>query len=286
MPKPITENKKSATPTPPPFLGPIFEKNITPVIATGFNYQADEIAMHGVKNHGAIDFDVPRGTTILAPADGYYVATYGEYLTRLEDGSPRTMSLTDAIERSGRRRQNIRPPDKSNGPWSVYYGSYVIQGWHGKGRYTQFAHVEWANESIPYYPPTHVEDGDKKKTGDLAHNQIMQATVTEYRQGAAKFLKAGSVIGVVGSAGCGWGRRAYDDAKFAKDGRPDFRNGKYTYWCEPHLHFMVFGQRRPRSRKPSYLWDPFGIYGQIDAGYPAELRQWHTLPHSLWLKQD
>lgn len=78
-----------------------------PVIATGFNYHAEEIALHGVKIHNAIDMDLPRGTKILAPADGYYIATYGEVLLREKDGAPRMLSAAKAARAAG---QDINPP--------------------------------------------------------------------------------------------------------------------------------------------------------------------------------
>lgn len=258
---------------PEPFLGPVFESGVEPVIATGFNYHPAEIALHGVKVHNAIDFDAPRGTKILAPADGYYVATYGEFALKNEDGSARTLSLETAL-RDNPRNTDVKPPSKV-GEFPIFFGSYVIQGWHGKGRYTQFAHVDWVNPKIPYHAPVGLKDEGGKPTGDLAHSKALRASVSEYRKkSVAVRIKAGEVIGELGMTGCGWGRRCLSFAKIGKDGRPDFRGVDYTYYTEPHLHFMVFGKRVPKARKPSALWDPFGLYAQYDAGYPQAVKDW------------
>ncbi len=257
---------------PQPFLGPLFKRDVTPIIATGFNYHAGEIAVHRVKTHSAIDFDVPRGTEILAPADGYYLATYGEYLLRDKDGAPRMLSPHEALSRNPANK-DIRPPVGGK-PEKMFFGSFVVQGWHGKGRYTQYAHVDWVNPEIPYYPPRPLLGEDGAETGDLAHHAVLRAPVKTYRQsGVTKNLKAGTVIATVGMTGCGWGARCYDAAAFDGDRRPDFTRAAYTYYTQPHLHFAVFGPRAPRTRKP-VMYDPFGIYGEHNQGYPQSSRQW------------
>jgi len=268
---------------PQPFLGPLFEPGVEPIIATGFNYHAEEIALHGVKVHNAIDMDLPRGTKILAPADGYYIATYGEVLLRNRDGSPRMLSAK-AARAVG---QDINPPT-SDGEWPVYFGSFVVQGWHGRGRYTQSAHVDWVNPAIPYYPPVEVKDEHGRPSGDRRHSPMLRATVAEYRRpGAAAFLKAGEVIAEVGMTGCGWNKPCYDFARFEANGRPDFRGVSYPYYTTPHLHFAVFGRRASRGRNAP-AFDPFGIYGTFNDGYPASRADWsRAMPNAkhapLWL---
>lgn len=263
---------EASTPIPQPYLGSLFEAGVEPVIESGFHYHAAEIAIHGVKVHNAIDMNLPRGTKILAPADGYYIATYGETLIRNKDNLPRKLSLSEALE-TNPANKNINPPDDIN-EWEVFFGSYVIQGWHGKGRYTQYAHVDWVNPDIPFYRPQEVIDEQGHKTGDLKHSQMLRAPVAQYRKpGVATFIRAGEVIAEVGMTGCGWGKRCYDFAKLNNDGRPDFRGVDYTYYTEPHLHFAAFGRRAPYTRNAKLI-DPFGIYGDMNAGYPKQRSQW------------
>lgn len=283
----MEKTSATTTPVPAPFLGSVFEAGVEPVIATGFNYHPEYIALHGVRVHNAIDFDLPRGSRILAPADGYYVSTYGESLIHNHDGSPRKLSRGQALEKNP-VNEDINPPDDEQ-EWEVFFGSYVIQGWHSNGRYTQYAHVDWVVPAIPYYPPETIRN-DGNETGDLKHSSFLRALVSEYRKpGAAAFIKAGDVIAELGMTGCGWGQRCYDFAVLGADGRPDFRGVNYTYYLEPHLHFAAFG-RAPRTRTPK-TFDPFGIYGQFDEGYPKSRGQWHQRQPSakhqpLWLNQQ
>jgi murein DD-endopeptidase MepM/ murein hydrolase activator NlpD len=261
---------------PQPFLGPLFAPGVEPLIATGFHYTRREIEVHGVETHNAIDFDLPRGTPVLAPADGYYVATYGEVLIRDKHGEPVTRSLAEAKAGNPHNR-DFRPPQHGQ-RWPIYYGSFVVQGWHGRGRYTQYAHLDAVDPHIPYYPPSESEQGD------LHFSPTLRASVREYGSGRiGAWLKAGDRIGVVGMTGCGWGARCYDAASFDAADRPDFSRADYTYYTSPHLHFMVFGARRPRSRKPSAFWDPFGIYGDLYSGYPDHRSEWSAEAGALWL---
>lgn len=284
----VNAANEATTPIPQPYLGTLFEAGVEPVIATGFHYHKAEVAIHGVKVHNAIDMDLPRGVKILAPTDGYYVATYGEFLTRTDDGLPRRLSRHQALE-TNPVNSDVNPPDDT-GEWEVFFGSYVVQGWHGKGRYTQYAHVDWVNPAIPYYGPEEVTDENGNKTGDLKHSAMLRVPVAEYRKpDVAAFIRAGEVIAEVGMTGCGWGKRCYDFAKFDSDGRLDFRGVDYTYYTEPHLHFAAFGRRAPHTRNAKLI-DPFGIYGDMNGGYPKQRSQWHIrqpkAQHKpLWLEQ-
>jgi murein DD-endopeptidase MepM/ murein hydrolase activator NlpD len=258
--------------TPEPFLGPLFEQEVEPKIEAGYLYSPEETAMHGISRHGAIDFGLPRGTAVLAPADGWAVCTYGE-VQLTQQGEPRLIGLPEATKHTPRELLSI--PDLPGTSWPAWYGSFVVQIWHGQGRYTQLAHVDWVREDIPYFAPTVTEKGD------LSHNQILRATVDELRQ-VGRFVKQGEVVAQVGMTGCGWGMRSFEFAEVAADGRPDFRSSHYWYWDQPHLHFMVFGARRGKARRPESVWDPFGLYSNDRQQYPMHCGQWPKVRHSLW----
>src|SRR5690242_8756412 len=83
--------------TPLPFLGPLFEPGVEPVIEAGYLYSPEESGMHGISRHNAIDFGLPRGTVVLAPADGWAVCTFGE-VQLTHDGEPRLIGLAEATK--------------------------------------------------------------------------------------------------------------------------------------------------------------------------------------------
>jgi murein DD-endopeptidase MepM/ murein hydrolase activator NlpD len=170
----------------------------------------------------------------------------------------------------------LRPPENSATGWPAWYGSYVVQIWHGQGRYTQYAHVDWVRPDIPYFPPATDEHGN------LMHNAVLRAPVKQL-MAQGKRVRRGELLALSGMTGCGWGFRCYDTAALTIDSRPDFRNSDYTYWDQPHLHFMVFSARAGKARRPRQLWDPFGLYGDVSAGYSEIPTDWSLTPHSLWL---
>lgn len=263
---------------PKPFLGKLFQDDVKPTITTGYKYTKEEISIHGVENHRAIDFDVVRGTEVLAPCDGWYVATSGEGLLLEEDGKPKKLSVAKA-RKNNPIYANINPPQKT-GTWPIYFGAYTVQGWHGHGRYTQYLHLDSTNKKIPYYKPT-----IDKESKEIQNSDILRVTVDTYKKSAkAVFLTKGESIGNAGMTGCGWGKPSYDYAKFLPDGRPDFSEVDYPYYTNPHLHFAVFGKRVPRSRNTVKMYDPFGIYGVAGQRYPKLSTDWSKLPNSLWLE--
>ncbi len=281
-------NPSDSLEAPRPFLSKLFDDAVQPFIAAGFYYQDVEVAMHGVKSHRAIDFNVPRGTTVYAPADGWYVATFGERLLTDDKGQPKHISAKHA-ETVNNSSDLTYPTAKQ--PWPAYFGSYTIQGWHGQGRYTQYGHMDWVNEEIPYFAPLRATsdlDLDRSRfirqelAEDLLFHPVLRANLKEYKSQAA-FLQQGQILGVSGATGIGWNETSYDRAEMAEDGRPDFRQAAYTHYDAPYLHFMVFGRRYGTSRAVKDFWDPFGIYGTV-AEYPQNKDAWPHLVNSLWLE--
>lgn len=262
---------------PAAFLGPLFEPGVVPIIAAGYYYRDIEVAMHGVSSHRATDFNVPKGTAILAPADGWYVASYGERLLTGDNEQP--LFISDKQAEAVNNSSDLSYPSAKQ-PWTAYFGSYTIQGWHGQGRYTQYGHLDWVDETIPYFARLKKAGCRRPEADDLLFDPIFRAPVKDFRSKAA-FLKKGQVLGVSGATGIGWNERTYDKANFNHDGRPDFRGANYTHYDAPHLHFMVFGRRYGKKRSVKDFWDPFGIYGTIK-DYPRNISAWPELENSLW----
>jgi murein DD-endopeptidase MepM/ murein hydrolase activator NlpD len=256
-----------------PFLGSIFSPDTNPFISAGFEYDSKEKATHGVQKHQAIDFDVPRGTTVYAPTDGYYVATFGEILLEEESGIPRLVSVKKA-KAGNPYSEELRPPAK-NGEWPIWFGGLFIQGWHKNGMYTQYGHLDWVDPLIPYYPPSAHET-------NLLYSEVLKIDPHEYKKPeVAVFLKAGTPIATTGMTGMGWGPRSFDFAALDKNERPDFSTAQYTHYTSPHLHFAIFGPR-DSSGEPTEYFDPFGVYGTLSDAYPTKLSDWKKFKTSLW----
>lgn len=256
-----------------PFLGKLFSEEVKPFISAGYEYDEKEKATHGVEEHRAIDFDVPRGTIVYAPADGYYVATFGEVLVEDEPGSPRLVSVTKA-KADNPYSSDLRPPAKS-GKWPIWFGGLFVQGWHKNGLYTQYGHLDFVESIIPYYAPTAYET-------NLLYSPVLKADPSEYKRSeVAVFLKAGTPLGRTGMTGMGWGPRSFDFAALSSDERPDFSTAQYTHYTSPHLHFAVFGPRGSNG-EPTEYFDPFGVYGTLNDEYPKTVAEWKKFKMSLW----
>lgn len=272
---------KRSMKVPKPFLGPIFEPEAKVTHLAGFLYEQGERELYGVP-HGANDYAAEYDTPVLLAADGYAVRSYGTFLVRNPDGTPRLLGRDDIGSLALPELPAAYPEGK--GPWPVWYGSYLVQVWHPGIGYTQYAHLSWAREDIPWYAPKPIGDD-----GDLAHNPILRARVRAYADRReprihgtlsstrrAIFLKAGTVLGGVGTAGMSWGRVGERDIDLApKDtrGAPEFRGRRFPSIDTPHLHLAVMGPRAAGTRKPP-LWDPHGLYADRPQ-YPATRGDWH-----------
>lgn len=225
-----------------PFLARPFPPEAEASITTGWLYEEEEKAIHGVHEHQAIDFDAPRGTPVLAAHDGWAIATYDEFPLIEEDGNSRTLDGEP-----------------------IYFGAgLVVQVWHGRGRYTQYAHLNSVTDAIPFYEPAEQEDALRPEN--------LRVPVARYgKQVVAARVQTGEPIGTVGMTGMGKSRRTYDDWKAD---RP------YTGYAPDHLHFAVFSRRRDKART-AVRYDPFNIY-QTAEHYPQEYREWSELSGTLW----
>ena len=228
------------------FLSSPLPDDVPYVISAGWEYEPKEIAIHGIKAHEAIDFRVPRGTPVHAAADGWAIATFEETSLRCADGSSR----------------------RYRGKTVWYGGGLLIQVWHGRGRYTQYLHLERVNAGIPLSSPIHRADGSV-----VPNIRALRAAVSGYpRMRTARYVRRGDVIGYVGCTGLGWGAPTYTSWR---------RGVAYRSWDKPHLHFTVLGRRAPRTREAQRV-DPFGVYGRASR-YPRKPTRWPMRSRSLWL---
>lgn len=188
-------------------------------ISEGWDYSEEEEAIHGFEGHGAIDFELPRETPVLAAAEGWAIASYFGY------------------------------PLKKEGQPVLYQGKpvgfglgYFVQIYHPQAKlYTIYGHLEQVADAIKFHAPR----GRGGYLWPVGH-KIAPEKLASHR--LATSVKRGQAIGLVGDSGITWG---YSD--FPK--RPDPEH--YPSWDEVHLHFEVFARVGSRQRKK--FFDPFGI---------------------------
>lgn len=252
MAKAVSRAQQLAT-LPVPYLVAPFDPATAYRILAGWNYDAAEIAQHGMKGHGAIDFGLPFGTPVRAAADGWAVAVWDE---RWLADKPMTFGQ-----------------------------GLTIQIYHGDGRYTQYGHLCRLEDArlIPFYPS--MED----KAGNLPPDTILRSPVRVFKIARmAAFVRAGDTIAYVGLTGGAIGVRTYDNWLRSGKGK-QLSEGEYSTYMAPHLHFVEF--RRSLKGREAQRRDPFGLYAEATA-YPLKSGDWgwskdspDQRHHSLWLKQ-
>lgn len=227
-----------------PFLLNPFESTVNPSISQGWSYTPKEMAIHGVKEHRAIDFAVPECTAVYAPISGWAIATFGEVLRKNPDGSIR--------QYNGKK---------------VYYGSgLMIQIYNDTYGYCQLMHLEEINTVIPFYEPL-IKNYQIITASELrALPQSFGKNITAYK------LKAGELVGFVGRTGLGWGSPTYKKWSMELP---------YNSWDIFHLHLTLFKNRNEQTGDPENHYDPFGLY-KTAPSYPATQKGWKKLPDSLW----
>jgi len=240
-------SKERERPVPAPFLRVPFEvgrSNLAPVMA-GWTYSQEDIKIHGIKFHGAIDWALPLDTPVLAAADGYAVAFWDErWIVEETEGG------------SAHRLQDGKPMTFGQG--------LTVQIYHGNSRYTQYGHLSHlpADSNIRFYPSKKDEDGNY-----LPH-EIRNALVREYQRPAvARRVKAGEVIGYVGDTGNALGQMGYE--AWRSPAIP--RLVTPQAYEPPQLHFVVF--RRSLKSRAAVRYDPFGIY-DVASQYTPDVREW------------
>lgn len=210
-----------------PFLALPFKKGTPLKITEGWFYSDEERKIHRHKFHRGIDFATDRGTPVYAPADGWAISSF-HYQKRLSY-----------------QRKLI----------GLSLGNFV-QIWHSDQKYfTQYAHLESYEKSIPYFEPV--------KDGDVWYPSIVNYPIESLLKDA-KFVKKGTLIGYVGDSGLS---ADFNEAPDHKTNRM-----KYPAWDETHLHFEIY-QRTSTGRKKNQI-DPFGIYGKFDQ---------YSITGELWL---
>ncbi len=213
-------------------------------IYQGFIYSSDELKIHGGNPiHGGVDFHLPYGTSVLAPADGYIVASYLSSWVKDEDS------------------EQIRLHQGK--PIRYGYGYFVRMYIPETDRYLDIAHLSELSPQVPFVKPEKTKDGwDPVK--------LVAMKAEDWKdESKVLFVKRGTVIGKVGSSGLGWGTEMeYQDGQ--EHPTPVDPN-IFTSWDKPHIHLEEFSIDQQKRQKKG-LRDPYGIYDTADL-YPTPNRK-------------
>ncbi|QQG43982.1 MAG: hypothetical protein HYW86_03920 [Candidatus Roizmanbacteria bacterium] len=219
-------------------------------ISEGWVYSADEIKIHqGNPIHLGVDFALPYGTPVVAPADGYAMSSYQSF--RIKDSW-----------------NNIRTYQGKQ--LNVGFGYFVSIYNPEADRFVDLTHLSDVDPQIPFSPPFKTEDG----WAPTNHNEDPEKFM---KNPYVAFIKKGTVIGKVGYSGLTWGYEEYKEG--AK--RPVvLDNNTNKSWDEPHIHFAEFF-RDPKTHEINYLRDPYDIY-DVFTSYPTLNRKTTVGPNPLF----
>ncbi|HEU5187814.1 MAG TPA: hypothetical protein VFT87_04915 [Candidatus Saccharimonadales bacterium] len=255
---------------PKPFLKWPFDPRVEVRMLSGFEYDAQESAIHGEKlYHGGVDLEVPLGTPVYAPCAGFGLATYSEFKTE------RRLNLATALQLNPREKR-IRPEDGDQELPLRLGAGLILQIVRETGSLIQLDHLQELAPNIPYMPP-------KVRGEDFLPSPALRLPMRQYRR-LATWVRAGQLIGYSGMTGCSWGEASCFSYQREMD-PPIFTGTGYTYWSNPHVHLTVCSSRAWLTRN-TVAFCPYGIGGTVDQ-YPrdATLRFGKgRVHHSLWKK--
>jgi len=251
---PVVEGNQQVLPI--PYLTLPFRKadtNKTYDITEGWMYSEGEKAIHGFAEHNGVDFALPYGTPVVAPADGYAMSSYHTFWILNDDGTKRTYQ---------------------GKPIRFGLGYFVQMYIPSVNRYIQMAHLSDVDAAIPFSLPIASGDDWVPTNHTLSVNDLKNST--QYVQ-----VKKGQVIGRVGFSGLAWDYEEYSSGS-ARPVAID-PNVKKS-WDEPHIHFEDFWRDQTTGQKVANR-DPYGIYGTT-LDYPTPDRRGTIMISPLWLRGE
>lgn len=209
-------------------------------VTEGWKYSQAETDIHGFVEHNGVDFALPYGTPVVAPADGYALSSYHTFWILDDNGNKRTYQ---------------------GKPIRFGLGYFVQMYIPSTNRYIQMAHLSDVDPAIPFSQP--VQNGEDW----VPQNHTLSVPDLKNSPMVVQVRK-GQVIGKVGFSGLAWG---YDEYSSGAARPVAIDPNVQKSWDEPHIHFEDFWRDQTTGVKMANR-DPYGIYGSFQ-DYPTPDRR-------------
>ncbi|GEM_PF-2092211 len=220
--------------TPNPFVKPIFRPGTKVELTEVWFYGADEESKHGFKTHFGSDCAVAPFTPVIAPADGFALASFHLSFAGIKDGT-----ASSAI--AGART--------IDGKFVEFGLGYFVQIWCPEQRlYIALGHLSEINrENVPFIQPVAQRDGWNPTVLYQAPEEVIKV---------CKPIKAGQEIGKSGRSGCALG-------KLERPGMHLDPTVEADFWDEPHVHVEIYDRSPATGFSKWHRYDPCGVYGHL-----------------------
>ena len=221
-------------------------------ITEGWEYSAEEQAIHGQKIHLGIDFAVPYGTPVVAPFDGFAMSSYHAHW--LMEGDRKRLYQEEPIR---------------------FSLGYFVQVYNPRvNRFIQLAHLSDIDPSIPFSKP--VYDKEEDNWNPVNHTLTIEQLINHTMVAA---IKRGDPLGRVGFSGLALGKEQIEYIEEAE--RPLVLDKPIRSWDEPHVHFEETFRNQKTGAKEGQR-DPYDLYTTFE-NYPTPQNPAKMGPKSLWI---
>ena len=217
-----------------------------------------EMAIHGLALHKAIDYALPYGTPVLAPMDGYLIASYHNAFLKSKGYV--------------KQYQNV----------SLHYGlGWFVQIWNpSRDIFVTLGHLSSIDETLPVSPPyptrgkTSITRRDP--TGVTYDSGSLQTMINDpITYPWVVYVKRWQRIGTVGRSWVEWDNAMIQEISIPRAPLVEQQVSR----DEPHIHLEVFTVQDGKKA----LLDPYGMYRDA-RGYPDSKVNRKSLENTLFVK--
>lgn len=258
-PEDLTEEVK-----PIPYLTLPFKKGVLYDIYQGWMYSQKELDIHNSNPiHAGVDINVPFGTQVVSPVDGFAMSSYQTQWVREGENY-----------KNAAKEEDRKPIRKYQGKEiRLGIGYFVNIYVPAVNRFLELAHLSDIDPLIPFSPPTYNPEAD---SWDPENYKISIEDMSQSPYWVA--VKKGDILGKVGYSGLTWGYDEYIEG--AK--RPIVLDpNKFKSWDIPHVHLEEFYINQ-KTKQKGWQRDPYALYDTFDH-YPTETRKGVMGKDPLWI---